>query len=153
MSLVQAARPIDNDAEHGWQNEIHGQLGSNLGKEVGAGIVHTVVDFSQEHRSFVREHKNETLDSEEGIGNEDEEKTSVSGSCSICCAINSVEGATDNARHDDGNCEFHIRSLGKSESIEDISAVEKTELKSPRGRGQVRNHIDSSKVLVKLFTV
>jgi len=65
-SVVQTHREVSNATEHRGHRDTERQFRRNLGPEVGTHLVHVVVHFSQENRTFVWENQNNILNSIHG---------------------------------------------------------------------------------------
>ena len=59
---VVANEIVDDTAEDHWGHDREGKLRDDLGPEIWSSLVHIVIDFSQEYRSFVGEDKDNILD-------------------------------------------------------------------------------------------
>lgn len=68
---------VDDRAEQARCEDREWKLRHNLSPEVRGAAVHIVVHFTQEHRSFVREDKDNVLDGVEGDVHADEEESSL----------------------------------------------------------------------------
>jgi len=70
---VEAHEEVNNATEDSRGHDGEGQLRDNLGPEVRSAVVHVVVHFTQENRSFVRENQDDVLNSVHRDVHSDEE--------------------------------------------------------------------------------
>jgi len=165
-SVVQAHRKVGNATEDRGHRNTERQLRRNLGPEVGTHLVHVVVHFSQEDRTFVRENQDNVLNSIHGNVHRHEEEGAlnvlentsvvladsvravrVGRSLGLGAAWFGVGASTvfvhkgfgtslpeeegHESRSYTGSRQFHIRSLGKSHDIEEVTGRKQFVLVEP----------------------
>ena len=119
---------VDDAAEDNGSHDREWQFGDDLGPEVGTCLVHVVVDFTQEHRTLIREDEDDVLDSVERDVHSDEEEGAldVLDAGVISASVEEEKDGKDGSEA--GSQKLDIGGLGETEEIEEVSLAKKTEL-------------------------
>ena len=157
LSSVLVTNSEVNDAtEDNWSHDREGKFGDDFSPEVRAGLVHIVVDFSEENGSFVRENQDDILDSVEGDvhGDEEEGTLHVLDTSLISLGVKEQE---DGEKGSEASSEkLDIGCLGQSQEVEEVSSAEEAELVEERRLGLSlvgSSTIDLRKIWVNLFVI
>jgi len=134
LSSVLVANSEVNDAtEDNRGHDGEGEFGDDFSPEVRAGLVHIVVDFTEEYGSFVRENQDDILDSVEGDVHGDEEKGTLHILNTGLVSGDVKEQQNGEKSSEAGGEKLDIGSLGQSQEVEEVSLAKKTELVEERG--------------------
>ena len=120
ISVVKTYREVRNATEQHRNDDAGRNFRNNFSKEVGCDWVHIVVDFSQEHRSFVGENEDDVLDCVEGNGHGHEEEGAISVLHSLSSAVAVLEENDHEDSCDDGHNNLHVRGLRQSEDVQEV---------------------------------
>ena len=129
---VQPDGEVNDATVYHWCQYACRQFRDDFSEEVCADWVHVIVDFSQEHGPFIWEDQNNVLDRVEGDGHGHEEEGSITVLNTLDCAITVLEKDNCENGSDYSNDELDVWGLGKTNSVEEVSAQKKSKLVEPR---------------------
>lgn len=130
---VVADSVVDDAAVDHWSHDREWKLRDNLGPEVRTDIVHIVVNFSEEYRSFVWENQDDVLDGVEGNVHRHKEE----GSLHVLDALHIMSGVEEEQDSEQSSQarrkKLHVRGLRQSKQVEEVSSAKETELVEEAG--------------------
>lgn len=129
----QTDRVVDNAAEQRRSDDREWKLRNNFGPEVGRASVHVVVHFSQEHRALVWEDQDHVLDRVERDVHRNEEQCSLSVLHTRLSLRDIPEQQRGECGSHAGRKELHVRSLGETDDVKEVSLSKQPPLVAKAG--------------------